>query len=857
MVKLIRNTILSVCVLVCVVGLDTVLAAPPYQSESRLFPYSADGLTYGYVDETGQWVIQPQYDFAGDFAEALAVVELDGQYGYVDANGQEVVAPQYDFAGDFAFGLAPVVVDGEFGYIDQSGKIVIEPQFGDAHPFTAEGLAAVRPDETYGYVEQDGQFVIEPQFESAFSFSEGLAAIAEAGKYGFIDESGQVVIEAQFDFASHFAEGLAAVYVDGKMGYIDDSGTVVIEPVYDFADSFSEGLAAVRIDGQVGFIDDSGQMVIEPIYDFAHDFSEGLAAVREEELTGFIDASGQMVITPQFAEAGSFQDGLARVEWTTEWGVIDQSGTPAFQLPVAAIALDTTLVIPYLPGVPAESRDGICLPQAASSGQPSGWRCIVRTDSPNAFAESFSCLAADDGQSIVCDVDPLVTTDGFRVNLIESLPNLLTDSDAALSGQEQAWQVQLADGTICRHTDNVPTTVNNLPVSFTCSDGSVLLGAVRPGAVWAADRVALTDIAPTARGYEAELVNPADIAVVWQPANPATVLDEIGLSATGFSINPDSIGETVTPHIRPAVPANPLVESSGMGEPAHLRLAFGDETQPGGSGILPDHAQLRIYPVAAFRQSAIADRIAALESVLQERPESIEGELPLLSASSEGDETVYAQLKYLDFAGGTGVRYLTHFGVDAAPVTDHNTFYTFQGLTNDGQFVVVFFHPVPTDLLAGDAEEIAELVGDEDTFEENFEDHLQEIRDRLNQADPTDFAPNLDNLDSMLETIELQPEPEGQLVWVHQVEVQEVNGEDQATIIGDYPDGCSTLGEVVTEVDGNTINVTVYADRPPDAMCTMALVPFEETITLDVGDLAPDEYTVIVNESATDTLTVN
>ena len=39
-------------------------------------------------------------------------------------------------------------------------------------------------------------------------------------------------------------------------------------------------------------------------------------------------------------------------------------------------------------------------------------------------------------------------------------------------------------------------------------------------------------------------------------------------------------------------------------------------------------------------------------------------------------------------------------------------------------------------------------------------------------------------------------------------------------------------------------------------MCTQALVPFEETVTLDISDAEPGDYTVIVNDSATASVTI-
>ena len=104
----------------------------------------------------------------------------------------------------------------------------------------------------------------------------------------------------------------------------------------------------------------------------------------------------------------------------------------------------------------------------------------------------------------------------------------------------------------------------------------------------------------------------------------------------------------------------------------------------------------------------------------------------------------------------------------------------------------------------------------------------------------------------------LAPPPvEPKLVWVDSVDVEMVEGEYVATLVGNFPDGCSTMGETETTVIGDTIAVTVLADSPPDVMCTAALVPFEETVVLDLGEVEPGEYTVVVNDSATTTLTVN
>lgn len=764
MLKTIRISVLVLWVLAILSGANGVLAAPPWQAESRLFPHSVDGETYGFVDETGNWAIEPQFDFAGDFVEGLAVIEQDGQVGFIGPDGAVAIEPQFDYAGDFAFGLAPVVIDGLAGFVDPAGQLVIKPQYADAQAFTADGLAVVRLDDSYGYINQAGDVVIEPQFDTAFGFSEGLAAVVVDSSYGFIDDSGQMVIEPQFDFAAGFSEDLAAVLINGKMGFINRDGQLAIEPVFDVAQDFSEGLAAVSLGGVVGFIDATGQTVIEPGYDYAESFSEGLAAVRQDELIGYIDPTGEMVIAPRFDNAGPFRDGLARVERAHRWGYITPDGTPAFLLPVPALSPESTLIIPFLPAVPAETRAGLCLTRSQAVPEPFAWQCIFTGNEPDEVSTFDPCLTASDGQTIVCGTDPIIGAPGFQVDLMDPLP--AEPAGVASGGGNNAWLLQLADGAVCRYLSAVRFTVNGEYANYTCSDGSILVGDLQPGQVWQSSQVALGDMERTDDGFTAaaDQINTPDIALIWQPVDPAAVLAEIGLTADQLSINLGNVAESIEPEIRPAVLYNPDVPTALESEPAHLRFTFNNQNLPNAGGVSPNQPQLLIYPVEAYLQieadagaDDVAQRVDALKTLLQEQPDSVEGQIPMLPGSVRGKQIVQARLKYLEFEGGSGLRFLTHFGTDATPVTEHGLFYTFQGLTDDGKYYVAYYHPVPTSLLPGDSESVAALMKDTDAFEQNYDAYLQQINEQLETANSADFTPDLADIDAMLESLRIGP----------------------------------------------------------------------------------------------------
>jgi hypothetical protein len=71
-------------------------------------------------------------------------------------------------------------------------------------------------------------------------------------------------------------------------------------------------------------------------------------------------------------------------------------------------------------------------------------------------------------------------------------------------------------------------------------------------------------------------------------------------------------------------------------------------------------------------------------------------------------------------------------------------------------------------------------------------------------------------------------------------------------VTGYQPDGCTFPVQVEQSVDGNNINVRIYRMLPPDIMCTMQLVSYDETIPL--GSFESGEYTIDVNGTV---ITVN
>lgn len=294
-------------------------------------------------------IVSPKYGYVDYFSEGMAVVSTEyggaGTSGYVDDSGNEVIQLQYLAAEPFSDGLALVqAVGGKWGFIDKTGKEVIPFGTYDFAWSFSDGYATVfNQDESRGVIDTTGNVIIPfGKYDSIGPFSEGLAVVKLGAYFGIVDNTGKEVVEPILAYSKiePFSGGRAAVLVLDKWGYIDNEGKEIISPKYDNALSFSEGLAAVNhgadgngSGGNWGFINMSGDEVIPINYTgrsyYGESFVDGtVAVVGSVDANGnkkkiVLDANGNQVASlEQYSMIGEFSDGLA----TCDEGVIDKEG---------------------------------------------------------------------------------------------------------------------------------------------------------------------------------------------------------------------------------------------------------------------------------------------------------------------------------------------------------------------------------------------------------------------------------------------------------------------------------------------------------------------------------------------------
>lgn len=104
-----------------------------------------------------------------------------------------------------------------------------------------------------------------------------------------------------------------------------------------------------------------------------------------------------------------------------------------------------------------------------------------------------------------------------------------------------------------------------------------------------------------------------------------------------------------------------------------------------------------------------------------------------------------ARLERLDFEHGAGLRYLTAFSQDDSPVLDTQLFYTFQGLSADGELYIAAHFPLRSGIFPLDPQ----IAGQADRM------LLADQLTRLNEVPGEQFDPPLGLLDDLVRSIRL------------------------------------------------------------------------------------------------------
>lgn len=174
--------------------------------------------------------------------------------------------------------------------------------------------------------------------------------------------------------------------------------------------------------------------------------------------------------------------------------------------------------------------------------------------------------------------------------------------------------------------------------------------------------------------------------------------------------------------------------------------------------------KIYVYPADEFIQmsESIGLGINALKNILSSPEQPLPEELPFLP-TFPADQVFYSNQQILEFQNGKGIRYVTQFDQAPLPINNHEVFYTFQGITNDGKYYISAVLHINAPFLAAYGSPEYPVPADGIPFDwdnyENVPTHIEAVKQKLNATDPNSFNPSLLTLDTMIQSISITGNP--------------------------------------------------------------------------------------------------
>lgn len=309
---------------------------------------------WGYIDETGKFVINPRFSSADRFqSNGLAIAGQQGKFGIINRNGTFIVEPKYEYMEEFAEGLAVAQKGSVYTVLNEKGQIVYDSPdyigtFSDGRAVIEKRVSSEKL--LYGYIDTSGNMVIIPRYKYATPFENGRAVVKlDTGECAIIDRNGAALKTFDYSLMNDLSEGLAEFMpAQGKKwGYVDENGKVVISPKFIDTYPFKGGMAVVNAApdygiNEYGVIDRSGGYLLKPEYNDIMNLGEGMLAAGKAidpdhpsmgSMYAIASRDGKLLTDFMYYDIGQFDNGVTYADNGKSTFFINKTGKRDSSLP--------------------------------------------------------------------------------------------------------------------------------------------------------------------------------------------------------------------------------------------------------------------------------------------------------------------------------------------------------------------------------------------------------------------------------------------------------------------------------------------------------------------------------------------
>lgn len=203
---------------------------------------------FALINHNGEIIQTYPFAFMMGYSEGIIPFKktFNDKWGYVDENGRILLEPQYESAQPFQSNRAIVNmnegIENQYGLIDKHGNFLIPPKYNDIRQLGAQRVAvgiAINPNEPY-----------------------------VGSRYAIADTNGQLLSEFVYDYVGDYKDGLSFASTNQRTFFIDRSGKAVESyPVFSGVGTLileGEELIQANLDHRLAYYDTSGKKVYKP-----------------------------------------------------------------------------------------------------------------------------------------------------------------------------------------------------------------------------------------------------------------------------------------------------------------------------------------------------------------------------------------------------------------------------------------------------------------------------------------------------------------------------------------------------------------------------------------------------------------
>ncbi|MEM7108193.1 MAG: WG repeat-containing protein [Bacteroidota bacterium] len=287
---------------------------------------------WGFIDQSGEEVIAPVYDYVSKFVSGQTVVGFHGQQGIINKSGDWEVLPtsgnlqllnsdlylvksgtlttlKSSSKGTIYFTENPIEIkdnyllehlsDGRIWKIDFTGQIKNNQPRNEhfqeiRNP--SEGLYPVKIDGLYGFIDHQNRLIVSNRYEDVGNFVDGLAPFKLMGKWGFINRKEKIIVQPLYSQVSDFINNVAIVVKDGRHYLMDKKGKRLHGTGFDHLSKISPDLYLTKTDGRLGLMNSKGRLLVNSRYQALEYLNNGYIVIQKNGNYGLITDHGVDII---------------------------------------------------------------------------------------------------------------------------------------------------------------------------------------------------------------------------------------------------------------------------------------------------------------------------------------------------------------------------------------------------------------------------------------------------------------------------------------------------------------------------------------------------------------------------------